>query len=106
MSVQDPASSFGAPGGAWDVAFWARARSGEVTGARTSKTRSVIKVAAPRTRFILDRTRGSPLLTGREALPVTLPYNGAAGGGRAYFAREDRPLPPRRSTSGADVVGS
>src|SRR5215204_1358999 len=78
MSVQDPASSFGAPGGAWEFVFWAKARSGEETCARTSRTRSTTKAAAPRTWFILARTRGPPVVTGRVKVsrsrsPTTVP---------------------------------
>jgi hypothetical protein len=62
MSVQEPAFSFGAPGGASGVFSWAAARSGEDTGERSSKIKNAIEVAAPLTGFILIRTRGSPLL--------------------------------------------
>src|SRR5215213_11416803 len=61
MSVQDPASSLGAPGGAWEAVSWATARSGGDTGATNSKTRNVIDVKAPLRRFIHARTRSSPL---------------------------------------------
>src|SRR5688572_31614688 len=32
-------------------------------------------------------------------------YNGAAGGGRGYFAREGLPLPPRRPPRAIDIEG-
>src|SRR5215211_3208375 len=91
MSVQEPAFSFGAPGGA----SWAAARSGEDTGESSSR---ISNAAAPLTRFILTRTRGSPL-------PRCSLYSGAAGGGRGYFAREGLTLPPRRPPQAIDIVG-
>jgi hypothetical protein len=44
----------------------------------------------------------APLYLG---LPVALPYNGAAGGGREYFARAGLPLPPRRPIRGVEAAG-
>src|SRR5919112_1457915 len=99
MSVHDPASSFGAPGGAWDSAFWA-----DATGAKTSKSK--MKVTAPLKRFILARTRSSPSDNRPdEGLRTALPLQRSAGGGRGYFARERRFLPPRRVTSRNFVRG-
>src|SRR5918994_905624 len=99
MSVHDPASSFGAPGGAWDSAFWA-----EATGAKTSKSK--MKVTAPLKRFILARTRSSPSdYRPDEGLRTALPLQRSTGGGRWYFARERRFLPPRRVTSRIFVRG-
>src|SRR5215213_10273534 len=99
MSVHDPASSFGAPGGA--SVSWA-----EDTGAKTSKTRSVMKVAAPLKMFVLARTRSSPSDNRPDGdLRSALPLQRSAGGGRGYFARERRFLPPRRVTSRVFVEG-
>src|SRR5215212_9035355 len=101
MSVHDPASSFGAPGGAWDSVFWA-----EAAGAKTSKIRSVMKVAAPLKMFVLARTRSSPSDNRpEEGLRSALPLQRSAGGGRGYFARERRFLPPRRVASRVFVRG-
>src|SRR5215211_5100845 len=75
MSVQDPASSFGAPGGAWDSVSCAAAPPGQDTSARASKNRSAIEVAAPLRRSILVRTRALLYLDDRpdENLPAVLP---------------------------------
>src|SRR5215211_5043150 len=101
MSVHDPASSFGAPGGAWDSVFWA-----EAAGAKSSKIRSAMKVTAPLKMFVLARTRSSPSDNRpEEGLRSALPLQRSAGGGREYFARERRFLPPRRVTSRVFVEG-
>src|SRR5215208_6860261 len=72
MIVQEPAFSFGAPGGASGVFSWATARSSENTGKR-SKIRNAIDVAAPLTGFILTRTRCSPLPRYPALLSTTVP---------------------------------
>src|SRR5215213_3034048 len=79
MSAHDPASSFGAPGGASAVFSWATALSREDPATSTSRIRKATRVAALFTRSILTRTRCSPLpLTGRtkhspSAPPTTTP---------------------------------
>src|SRR5918999_2381912 len=70
MSVQEPAFSFGAPGGASGVFSWATALPGEDTVERSSKIRNAIEVAAPLTGVILTRTRCSPLPRKLAVLPL------------------------------------
>src|SRR5215212_10597174 len=77
MSAHDPASSFGAPGGA--PVSWAAARWG--AGASISRMESAIRAAALLTRNILARTRCTPLLLsagGKTSGPFS-PYNDAEG---------------------------
>src|SRR5215208_3903971 len=73
MSAHDPASSFGAPGGA--PFSWAAARWG--AGASISRIESAIRVAALLTRTNLARTRCTPLLlsAGRKTSGPFSPYN-------------------------------
>src|SRR3954453_20734900 len=81
MSTHEPASSFGAPGGAsWAAALWRE-------GATTSRIESAIRVATLLTRTILARTRSSPLpsTAGRRPPGPFSPYNEAAGGDRSIL---------------------
>src|SRR5215213_10951977 len=73
MSAHDPASNFGAPGGA--PVSLAAARWG--TGASISRIESAIRVAALLTRTNLARTRCTPLLlsAGRKTSGPFSPYN-------------------------------
>src|SRR5215212_11476945 len=65
-----------------------------------------MKVAAPLKMFVLARTRSSPSDNRPDGdLRSALPLQRSAGGGRGYFARERRFLPPRRVTSRNFVRG-
>ena len=95
MSAHDPASSFGAPGGA--PVLLGRGPVGVDQGARTSKIESAIRAAALLTRTITcSHPLHSSAFVGRmEILPArSPPTTTPTAAGRRYFAREDRRLPP------------